>query len=193
MPAKKRIPREKILAAALETLREGGMEALNVTSLAARLGCSTQPIYLSFCNMEELKKSAANAAAEYYCSYLEAEVKKEKYPPYKAYGMGYIRFAQEERQLFRLMFLCDGSLKAEDGRMKSNDRAVEMVMRNTGLGRESAELFQAEMWIFVHGIATLIATSYLPLQEETVSEFLTDAYEGLRARFAVLSADGGKR
>ena len=31
------------------------------------------------------------------------------YPPYKAMGMGYIRFAAEERELFRLLFMRDRS------------------------------------------------------------------------------------
>ena len=41
-----------ILGAALRVLMEGGTEAVNVKSLAAELGCSTQPIYLSFDNMD---------------------------------------------------------------------------------------------------------------------------------------------
>ena len=48
MPAKKQVTKEMILTAALELLREGGIEAVNVKALAHRLNCSTQPIYLSF-------------------------------------------------------------------------------------------------------------------------------------------------
>lgn len=52
MPAKKQVTKEMILGAALRVLMEGGTEAVNVKSLAAELGCSTQPIYLSFDNMD---------------------------------------------------------------------------------------------------------------------------------------------
>jgi hypothetical protein len=38
------------------------------------------------------------------------------------------------------------------------------------------------MWIFVHGIATQIATGYLPWNFEMVSGFLSDAYLGLKER-----------
>ena len=62
MPAKKQIPRDKILAAAFELLREGGIEAVNVKALARRLNCSTQPIYLSFSRMEELRSALVSEA-----------------------------------------------------------------------------------------------------------------------------------
>lgn len=52
MPAKKQVTKEMILGAALRVLMEGGTEAVNVKSLAAELGCSTQPIYLSFDNIK---------------------------------------------------------------------------------------------------------------------------------------------
>ena len=32
-----------------------------------------------------------------------------KYPPYKASGMAYIRFAKEEKELFKLLFMRDRS------------------------------------------------------------------------------------
>ena len=65
MPAKKQIPRDKILAAAFELLREGGIEAVNVKALARRLNCSTQPIYLSFSRMEELRSALVSEAVTY--------------------------------------------------------------------------------------------------------------------------------
>ncbi len=60
---------------------------------------------------------------------------------------------------------------------------IPLIMKNTGLSRERAELFHLEMWIFVHGVASMIATSYLDWEMETVSEVLTDAYMGLKTRF----------
>jgi hypothetical protein len=38
--------------------------------------------------------------------------------------------------------------------------------------------------VYVHGIATMIATSYLEWDLDTVSEVLTDAYVGLKYRFS---------
>lgn len=55
IPGKKQITRQMILSSALEILKTGGMEAVNVKLLAKTLNCSTQPIYLSFANMDALR------------------------------------------------------------------------------------------------------------------------------------------
>ena len=55
MPAKKQITREMILHTALKLLKDRGCEAVNVKCLARELGCSTQPVYLSFSGMDELR------------------------------------------------------------------------------------------------------------------------------------------
>ncbi|MEI3065320.1 MAG: TetR family transcriptional regulator [Oscillospiraceae bacterium] len=47
--------------AAVEVLREGGFSAVNARSVAKKLGCSTQPIYSSFQNMDELKAALPRA------------------------------------------------------------------------------------------------------------------------------------
>ena len=62
MPAAKKVPRDKIIDAAIEVLRDGGFSAVNARSVARKLGCSTQPIYLSFQSMEELKAATADLA-----------------------------------------------------------------------------------------------------------------------------------
>ena len=55
MPAVKKVTREKIVDAAVRVLQEDGYSAVNARSVAKKLGCSTQPIYSEFQNMEELK------------------------------------------------------------------------------------------------------------------------------------------
>ena len=111
-----------------------------------------------------------------------------KYPPYKASGMAYIRFAREEKQLFRLLFMRDRS--AEPPRYDGGDfdGIVDIIQSSTGLSRERAYLFHLEMWIYVHGIATMCATSYLNWDKELISRMMTDAYEGMKLRF--LSEEG---
>jgi hypothetical protein len=42
-----------------------------------------------------------------------------------------------------------------------------------------------EMWACTHGIATMIATSFLQLEDTLISEMLSDVYQGIRARYAL--------
>lgn len=63
MPAKKVITNEMIIKKSLELLNEKGINAINAREIAKSLGCSTQPIYLSFKNMEELKENYSKLAS----------------------------------------------------------------------------------------------------------------------------------
>ncbi len=182
MPPKFKFTRNEITNAALNLTRKAGPDGLTARALAEELGCSVKPIFDLFKNMEEVQGAVLSAAQDLYQSYLAEDMAAGKYPPYKAGGMGYIRFAREERELFKMLFMCDR--KGEPLKPgKEMDVIIPVIMKNTGLSREKAELFHLEMWIFVHGIASMIATSYLDLEMETVSGVLTDAYMGLKARF----------
>lgn len=85
--------------AALQIVREEGSSALTARALAARLGCSVKPVFSLFKNMEEVQQAVLGAAHDLYQGYLEEDMAGGKYPPYKASGMAYIRFAKEEKEL----------------------------------------------------------------------------------------------
>lgn len=59
---------------------------------------------------------------------------------------------------------------------------LRALTAGTGLTDDKAERFHAECWVFVHGIATMLATSYLDIDDETVSALLTDMFTGLKMR-----------
>ena len=60
---------------------------------------------------------------------------------------------------------------------------MELLKENLGLNEEEAYLFHLEMWIYVHGIATMAATSYLDWDVQFISRVLSDAYMGLKQRY----------
>ena len=182
MPPKCKFTREEIVRAALDLTRKAGPDGLAARALGSALGSSVKPIFGLFKNMEEVQGAVRVAAQDLYQRYLAEDMAAGKYPPYKASGMGYIRFAREERELFKLLFMCDRQGRSpEPGR--EMDVIIPLIMQNTGLSRERAERFHLELWIFVHGIASMIATGYLDWDMQTVSDVLTDAYMGLKTRF----------
>ena len=181
MPPKVKITKQDIIQTALELLRKNGETSLNARSIAAELNCSTQPIFSNFRSMEELQESAKKAAYELYLSFLENEILDGKYPQYKALGMAYIRFAKEEKELFKLLFMCDREGK-EVAPTEDFNISVDMIMQANGLSKEKAKLMHLEMWTAVHGIATMCATSFLSLDTELIGTILTDIYQGIRAK-----------
>ena len=182
MPPRVKITKENIIEAAITLIREGGESALNARDLAAALHCSTQPIFSNFATMEELQSAVIVTAYERYCGFLRREVEGGKYPRYKAFGMAYVRFAKEERELFRLLFMRDRT--GEDLSPSLDfEESVKMIAQANGITLETARLMHLEMWACVHGIGTMLATSFLPLEWELISDILSDVYHGLRARY----------
>lgn len=184
MPPRNKVAKRDILNAAVELIRAG--EPLNARALAQRMGCSTQPIFSNYDSMEALRADVIAAALERYHGYLAESMGSGAYPPYKASGMGYIRFALEEKELFKLLFMRDRSGEVIGEDLEEVGPIIALIQEKTGMSFERSRLFHLEMWLYVHGIATMLATGYLPWTMEDISAMLTDAFEGLRMRFAAL-------
>lgn len=183
MPPKFKFTKEEMVAAGLTVVRRDGWNGLTARALASELGCSVKPIFGLFRNMEEFQNSVMTAANALYQNYLAVDMAGGQYPPYKASGMAYIRFAREERELFKLLFMRDRSGQKIEEDRESIRPLVDLIRKNLGIGEEEAYLFHLEMWVYVHGIATMVATSYLDWKDEFVSQVLTDAYVGLKYRY----------
>ena len=183
MPPKIKISKEEIISTAISIVREKGMAAVNAREIAKRLHCSTQPVFSNYTAMAQLYEDVIQQAKCLYQQSIHQEMGNGRYPAYKASGMAYIRYAKEEKELFRLLFMRDRSEETITEERQEAAEFVELLACRTGLDKETAYFFHLEMWIFVHGIATMVATSYLDWGEETVSQVLTDAYLGLVSRF----------
>lgn len=183
MPPKAKFTQEDIADVAFALVREQGIEALTARSLAARLGSSPKPIFGLFSSMEELQTAVIQKAQALFSERIRREMEAGRFPPYKASGMAYVRFAQEERHLFKLLYMRDRSGEPPMGEDPNSALMIQLIQKGTGLSKENAWLLHLETWIYVHGIATMVATSYLDWEEDFVSRSLTDLYEGLKFRF----------
>ena len=181
MPPKVKITKNDIVKTALALVREKGAEAINARAIASALNCSTQPIFSNFSSMEELEGKTVAAAYDVYLEFLKHESESGIYPKYKSYGMAYIRFAKEEKELFKLLFMCDRG-GGELIPTLDCEESVGIIMKANGVTRDVARLMHMEVWACVHGIGTMLATSFLSLEWEMISDMLTDVYLGLRAR-----------
>ena len=184
MPPKFKFTRQQIVDAAVDVTRQGGASALTARALAARLGCSVKPIFGLFENMQQVQQAVLAAADALYQSYIQRDMASGQYPPYKASGMAYIRFAKEEPELFKLLFMRDRTGETPTENRQQVQPLIDLIRKNAGLSESDAYLFHMEMWLYVHGIATMIATAYLNWDDQLVSRVLTDAYLGLCSRYA---------
>lgn len=178
MPPAKKILKEKIVEAALEIVREDGLEGINARTLAKKLGCSVQPVFSNFSTMQDVKDAVLDAALARYRQYIEEGCRMAGLP-YKGIGMAYIRFAKEEPQLFRLLFMnrCDAGLQEYlKGDPLTNQYVAHYGGEATGLAGKDMDAFHRNMFIYTHGIATLIATQTCSFTREQVSDMLTDMF-----------------
>ncbi len=184
MPRKFIFTKEEIQNAALDLTREKGISAVTARALGVKLGTSSQPIFGYFENMADVHNAVTQAANELHLTRLREEMESEKYPPYKANGMAYIRFAREEKELFKLLFLRDRTNEDKNRFDEGREMLIDMIAKQVGISQEQARLFHLEMWAYVHGIATMIATGFYDWSEELCSQTLTDMYQGLKYKYA---------
>ena len=183
MPPKVKVTKDDIINAAVEIVRQSGHQALNARTVAAALNCSTQPVFSNFNSMEQLRLAVVAKADQLCGQYIQREIASGNYLAYKASGMAYIRFAKEEAELFKLLYMRDRTNEPPQPESALTDQMETLVFQNTGLSEQDVKLFHLEMWAYVHGIATMFATGFLDLDWELVSKMLTDSYQGLRKQY----------
>ena len=156
MARKKEIDKQRILDAAYKLAVRGGIESLTARNIAKAVKCSTQPIYLEFENMQDLRNQVlAKISDELKSNTLQQNFTGE---PLIDLDLSYLYFAKEHIDWFRAMFV--------DGKF-GNQMIVDTLM---GLGLEKfkqqfdAEQFSEERlnhivisnWIAATGLATLL-------------------------------------
>lgn len=174
LPPKFKFTKEQILSASLELVRKEGRDAVTARKVAEALHASSKVIFGLFDSMEALQNDLVLAAQRHFDAFADQMIREGRYLPYKAIGMAYIRYAAEERELFRLLYMRDRS--AERAALQDDEKAVRVLMENYRISENQARNMQLHMWFYVHGIASLIATGYLPLDEEKTSQLLTEHF-----------------
>ena len=184
MPAVRKVSREEIVDAALDVLRDGGFSAVNARSVARMLGCSTQPIYFSFQNMDELKAALTERAVQLHERRVRDSLRAHhgNDSRYSSYGMGFVKFAAEEKQLFRWLYL-EGNQPHQDDVLLPE--VIDAITEELGYTEDVARRFHQDMIYFTYGLAILANTGHLPLTE-------TELREAFRREFRALIAIYGK-
>ncbi|MUH60200.1 TetR/AcrR family transcriptional regulator [Bifidobacterium canis] len=182
MPRTPRFTREQVINAAMGIVRKHGMDALTARSLASALNSSVKPIFGLFTNMEDVQQSVWEAAAAEYTERIRRAMTSSEYPPYMASGMAYIYFAKDEPELFKMLFMHDQS---DEQRAHMSDQVqpiIKMIAAQLGLDLESATRFHLQMWVYVHGIASMIATKYIEWDQRFIEESVSSMFLALKDR-----------
>ena len=179
MPPKEKVSKARIEDTAFEMTREYGFSEVTARKLADRLGCSTQPIFRAYENMEELRTDLFYMSIEFFLSKMLA--RKNRSPAYLGLALSYVEFAKEEKNLFELIASVDDFGTQTIGEFLKSEEGTRILDRITGnrevsdaKGRELFTMF----WMFVHGMAALIAGNRVEFTEREVKSYITKAYDG---------------
>lgn len=168
MASEKRITRESILQAAIQTIQSGGAESLTVRNIAKTLGCSTQPLYYEFENIQHLKDALQD--------YIRENFLKFHNDSYRAFGQSFLSFATKEKELFRFLYL----QHRQPGQDLLDDLNWEMLIsllaKNLEMPLETAREMHRQMQFRCYGLGVMLAIGYHSMNQEQIDQELTDFF-----------------
>jgi AcrR family transcriptional regulator len=175
MPPRVKFTKEEIVEAALRVTREGGIDSLTARSLAAELGASTRPMFTYFETVDELKHEVHEAAKGIYTTYIERGLAEPV--PFLGGGQNTIRFAREEPELFRLLFLqkpdgADGG--AAEALAFSQDLVRDSIMGIYKMDAYEADCYYRNLWLIAFSFCAMIAAGECPYTDEQMSAMFTE-------------------
>lgn len=174
---RQRITKERILEKAFELAREQGYEAVNARSTAKQTGCSVQPIYSCYENMEDLMGELFFYTKQFHGRYIEEHADKRNF--FESIGLCHVSFAKEEKYLFRLLFMSP-YVEAKNFQELYDQFMVEGVeeeiQENLGISRQQARGLYQQMMIYTHGIASIIATDAAIISYEDAHKMIDTAF-----------------
>ena len=172
MAPKNKFTKEEMVAAAVRVVRSGGTGALTAKTLADALGTSTQPIFTAFGSMDGVRQAVYAAAVRMYDGYTDAGLREKI--PFFGVGMQYIRFAREEPELYRLLFLAqDAEFSAMRAMAHLQEAVRPTLMRIYRVTAAEADRYFRDLWLVVHSLSTLIVTGDCPYSDREIGQILT--------------------
>jgi AcrR family transcriptional regulator len=146
--------RDIVLKAALEVVRDGGLDGLTARNVASALSASVAPVYKAFGSMDDLTR----AVLEEIRRLMEERARQPlAASPFLNVGVGIVVFARDENALFRALFHsrhhCPEIIEAFYHSILERMKADEMLgwLPENRLGR-----LLDGLWLYTIGLATAI-------------------------------------
>lgn len=172
MGRKTQITKEIILETALQMLIRDGYSAITVKTLAAEIGCSTQPIVWHFETMNGFRKAFLD-----YC----IDFAKSRFTVWNGSldellaetARGYITIACNMPHLFRFVFVdnkedCKASDVVQKLQLDNTKKIISLLCEEKGLTETQAAAFLMNYEFYIHGIASYTASGFVHYPEAEI-------------------------
>ena len=180
MPAKPKYTKQALLDAALDIIREDGLEAVTAQELGRRLGASAPSVFTHFATVGDIRRAAVAAARALFDRYAAEGIAMN--PPFKGFGLRCVQFAGEEPALYRLLFMRGGGENPlldyvhADGPLGAVER--ELTER-FGVEPDEASWLFSNMVIYTHGLCCMEACGLVHGTAEEISARLGTMFRRL--------------
>lgn len=182
MPPKEKISKVTVTDTAFAMTKEYGFKEVTARKLAQQLGCSTQPIFRAYENMDELRAELFYMSTEYFNERILSKKSRTK-PLYLTVSLAYVELARQEKNLFELIASIDdfGSQTIEEFLQKDEWKEIVNNLPDTeGKSEEQKRELFMMLWMFVHGLASLTVSGRIELSDKKIKDLLTRAYDGFK-------------
>lgn len=167
MSAIKKITKDMILDAALEIFRAEGFEAVTSRRIALRLGCSTQPIYFEYKNMDELKDDIIKKVVVRLNEVFNSVAGDSEEFVYRSFGLSFLKFVQTDPFVFRQLYIIDGKIGSQVDELRM-PVILDILENKYGYKRETAMAIHKMASSFLMGMAVFISSGYKNLSESEI-------------------------
>ncbi|MCR5107123.1 MAG: TetR family transcriptional regulator [Lachnospiraceae bacterium] len=181
MGRRARITKEMVLEAAYELLDEEGIGAVAIKPVAARLGCSTQPVSWLFGSMTELKKELFIYSSHRLYDRMETVIEgKDAIETFYMTGVEYISNACDHPNVFRFINV-DDTLETVGERMLGDTSifserfdhvAVEALASQYDVDPAMIEETVKDIVIYTHGLAVMMIYDNYKLPKEEACKMM---------------------
>lgn len=175
MSATKKITKDMIVDAALEIFRAEGFDAVTSRRVAFKLGCSTQPIYFEYKNMDELKNDIVKKVVGQLNEIFSSVSNEGKEEPdefvYRSFGLSFLKFVQADPFVFRQIYIVDGKI----GRQVDNLRMpiiLDILENKYGYKKETALAIHKMASCSLMGMAVFVSSGYRKISEDEMQKNL---------------------
>ncbi len=179
MPPKITTSKEMIIEAGYSIAEEEGIGQVNCRAIAKKLGCSTQPVFSRFPNMDELKVEVF----DYACDKLEKSI-ADRLESSKEHSLLEISvtvladLARDHKNLYKLIYLSDfrseKSFLEEREKYLTNQLIIKELIDRYNIDPKRVERIFERISLLVHGICTVIATTTMDYSNEQVIRIVND-------------------
>ena len=184
--------KKDIMEKSLEFIELYGYSKLTVRELAKYIGCSTQPFFRLFNNMEEYKKELKVYLHDYYDLFISKIIKKDDYLFTISYA--YTLFALKEPNIFKSLFMSDlaGSRTIEEVLNSSwNLDTINSIPKQYGVSIDDAKSLYRDIRFFTHGLSCQIAIKSIVVNEEEIRKLISNIIS--KVSFVIENKDRGER